>query len=102
MLPGSSCRTVEFLPQNGLLVGCERAADLRQHLRRRDRACPPVGIGHQVCQALRSEEHTSELQSLRDLVCRLLLEKKKKYQITSADTKENLIDVLRNINTITS
>src|SRR5438874_6957920 len=29
-------------------------------------------------QLLRSEEHTSELQSRRDLVCRLLLEKKKK------------------------
>src|SRR5262245_63388207 len=28
----------------------------------------------------RSEEHTSELQSLRHLVCRLLLEKKKKIQ----------------------
>src|SRR3989440_7159034 len=28
--------------------------------------------------ALRSEEHTSELQSRSDLVCRLLLEKKKK------------------------
>src|SRR5437899_7247936 len=27
----------------------------------------------------RSEEHTSELQSLRHLVCRLLLEKKKKF-----------------------
>src|SRR5690349_24066089 len=27
----------------------------------------------------RSEEHTSELQSRRDLVCRLLLEKKNKY-----------------------
>src|ERR1039458_6680375 len=27
---------------------------------------------------LRSEEHTSELQSLRHLVCRLLLEKKKR------------------------
>src|SRR2546425_6695059 len=29
----------------------------------------------------RSEEHTSELQSLAYLVCRLLLEKKKKYKI---------------------
>src|SRR5437899_4738132 len=29
--------------------------------------------------SLRSEEHTSELQSLRHLVCRLLLEKKKQY-----------------------
>src|SRR2546427_3675866 len=30
----------------------------------------------------RSEEHTSELQSQSNLVCRLLLEKKKKYKIT--------------------
>src|SRR5947199_1046266 len=29
------------------------------------------------CHRIRSEEHTSELQSLRHLVCRLLLEKKK-------------------------
>src|SRR5260221_7812496 len=41
--------------------------------------------------AFRSEEHTSELQSHSDLVCRLLLEKKKK-QITSLWT-ENLKDV---------
>src|SRR5438067_8282454 len=32
--------------------------------------------------ARRSEEHTSELQSRFDLVCRLLLEKKKKINIT--------------------
>src|ERR1039458_1671408 len=31
-----------------------------------------------TCRPIRSEEHTSELQSLRHLVCRLLLEKKKK------------------------
>src|SRR5262245_62299334 len=31
----------------------------------------------QTSQCARSEEHTSELQSLRHLVCRLLLEKKK-------------------------
>src|SRR3712207_7357559 len=31
----------------------------------------------------RSEEHTSELQSRQYLVCRLLLEKKKKYQIAT-------------------
>src|SRR5947199_2093075 len=30
-----------------------------------------------TCGSTRSEEHTSELQSLRHLVCRLLLEKKK-------------------------
>src|SRR5690349_23725563 len=32
----------------------------------------------------RSEEHTSELQSRRDLVCRLLLEKKKYRNILTA------------------
>src|SRR5438093_4987389 len=31
-----------------------------------------------ACEMKRSEEHTSELQSLTNLVCRLLLEKKKK------------------------
>src|SRR5438045_7132514 len=33
----------------------------------------------------RSEEHTSELQSLRHLVCRLLLEKKKKKNKNSCN-----------------
>src|SRR5258706_6941596 len=36
------------------------------------------------CLELRSEEHTSELQSLTNLVCRLLLEKKKKIQTQSS------------------
>src|SRR5258706_2460451 len=36
--------------------------------------------GHCVGAHHRSEEHTSELQSLTNLVCRLLLEKKKKTQ----------------------
>src|SRR5207248_11420079 len=40
----------------------------------------PARLGDQLagCDAARSEEHTSELQSPYDLVCRLLLEKKKK------------------------
>src|SRR5690349_22282466 len=36
----------------------------------------------------RSEEHTSELQSRRDLVCRLLLEKKKKKKKKITQNKE--------------
>src|SRR2546426_7388742 len=36
------------------------------------------GYGERVLSADRSEEHTSELQSPCNLVCRLLLEKKKK------------------------
>src|SRR5436190_13923959 len=35
----------------------------------------------------RSEEHTSELQSHSDLVCRLLLEKKKKKQTQSREPR---------------
>src|ERR1035438_10672502 len=37
----------------------------------------------------RSEEHTSELQSLRHLVCRLLLEKKKKYEMRNCRTRQD-------------
>src|SRR5438046_3579004 len=36
---------------------------------------------------IRSEEHTSELQSLTNLVCRLLLEKKKKKNQTNIPNK---------------
>src|SRR2546429_6646929 len=36
---------------------------------------------------LRSEEHTSELQSRLHLVCRLLLEKKKNHEIQTQDYK---------------
>src|SRR5206468_10556555 len=38
--------------------------------------------GHRLDFAQRSEEHTSELQSRSDLVCRLLLEKKKNVNKT--------------------
>src|SRR2546421_6114109 len=48
---------------------------------RGDRVAVRVGA-HFVGESLRSEEHTSELQSRSDLVCRLLLEKKKRYPTT--------------------
>src|SRR2546430_11384502 len=42
--------------------------------------CPNAAPQHATSPAVeRSEEHTSELQSQSNLVCRLLLEKKKKY-----------------------
>src|SRR5205814_6343220 len=50
------------------------------------RASPGTGADPgdpQTCEYWRSEEHTSELQSLRHLVCRLLLEKKKKITTTT-------------------
>src|SRR4051812_49748184 len=52
------------------VVQCRpRAADVQRPGRRRSEADPQL--------AARSEEHTSELQSHVNLVCRLLLEKKK-------------------------
>src|SRR5258706_3399636 len=41
--------------------------------------------------ASRSEEHTSELQSLTNLVCRLLLEKKKKRIIVAPQPQQNTV-----------
>src|SRR5687767_15629812 len=55
-------------------------------------ARPPVLAvdigGTKLAAAVRSEEHTSELQSLAYLVCRLLLEKKKKHIICSHHKKK--------------
>src|SRR5437899_9813222 len=42
-----------------------------------DKPLGPAQGSHGLAAVERSEEHTSELQSLRHLVCRLLLEKKK-------------------------
>src|SRR5690349_24074395 len=52
----------------------------------------PVGdVQRAVSPGRRSEEHTSELQSRRDLVCRLLLEKKKKKAIKSVNVCRNTL-----------
>src|SRR5207302_9618353 len=50
-----------------------RLQDCREKSKRADIALPLNNRGQ-----MRSEEHTSELQSRENLVCRLLLEKKKK------------------------
>src|SRR2546426_5892120 len=62
-------------------VGLDRqlpAAAVHQHAQRD--ALGPA----EVSELVRSEEHTSELQSPCNLVCRLLLEKKKKKQSTAS------------------
>src|SRR5205823_7879395 len=53
----------------------------------------PLGVAG-LC-ALRSEEHTSELQSLAYLVCRLLLEKKKKKVYSLYIKKANYSNVYK-------
>src|SRR5258707_5416126 len=69
----------------------------RRHIDRAGRARAPRGRAARVCafspgwrprsRLQRSEEHTSELQSRQYLVCRLLLEKKKKNKYVSLDVK---------------
>src|SRR5476649_3097263 len=51
----------------------------------RSTPCSPT---HKFATATRSEEHTSELQSHSDLVCRLLLEKKKKKKKQKKNKKK--------------
>src|SRR5690606_42127875 len=62
--------------------GLRRSADLRmppQRLRVQPFVAPrrPMGVRPCGCGPARAEEHTSALQSRENLVCRLLLEKKK-------------------------
>src|SRR3989441_6877347 len=73
--PGVAHRAGEEMFAEALAYGVREEAEVRDL----DRAV----LGHPaqlVPPRERSEEHTSELQSLAYLVCRLLLEKKKKKQ----------------------
>src|SRR5204863_5109673 len=78
-----------LFPYTTLFRSEQRPAARRSQAQRRfldflDGLCAPdvaEGYLRGVADSDRSEEHTSELQSRRDLVCRLLLEKKKKKKI---------------------
>src|SRR3712207_6867975 len=77
--------------EGGLRDGRERQLELIQPFRHREAGRSQASCSHgsltsgdlgsdqRAQQLLRSEEHTSELQSRQYLVCRLLLEKKKLY-----------------------
>src|SRR5438093_3719596 len=76
----------------GVVVGVFRRQGFRTSAPARPRPAPGIGDGRTLDLTLRvieqrvgearSEEHTSELQSLTNLVCRLLLEKKKEKEET--------------------
>src|SRR5690606_15869040 len=67
------------LPMNQFIVGSSRfQLDLNRKLQDSVYLRPDQAWGLEVWKDSRSEEHTSELQSRENLVCRLLLEKKKK------------------------
>src|SRR5438876_7584184 len=73
----------------------------RRHWRSLDAAHRPRAAHSRACSLHRSEEHTSELQSPVHLVCRLLLEKKKKIRHGAIELI-NLLSVLRKNSTILS
>src|SRR2546430_8057099 len=60
---------------------------------RMPKGLPIVRTATYIVLTIRSEEHTSELQSQSNLVCRLLLEKKKKIQIITLMTRS--LDIAR-------
>src|SRR2546426_1270132 len=71
-----------LFPYTTLFRSLPRQTDRGQALPDFDRVAPLARPGRHAGRAVRSEEHTSELQSPCNLVCRLLLEKKKKLNAT--------------------
>src|SRR5690242_21331135 len=69
------CRTDRSLESDPRLAGTKYSCDTSCWT-----AAQPTGIDDRL-RSMRSEEHTSELQSHVNLVCRLLLEKKKTHTI---------------------
>src|SRR5205085_8256056 len=59
------------------------------HVARPERHPRALGVDRQRRGMRRSEEHTFELQSQSNLVCRLLLEKKKKIKQASVNNLQN-------------
>src|SRR5438093_8441593 len=65
----------------------ERVGEALADVRRRGAGAAVDACQRNFGRRLRSEEHTSELQSLTNLVCRLLLEKKKQQTLTADSTQ---------------
>src|SRR5438270_3988259 len=67
---------------------------------------PPPASGRRrragVCRAARSEEHTSELQSQSNLVCRLLLEKKNVAYVRISTISSTSFHLLFPVHSLTS
>src|SRR5438046_5599590 len=71
--------------------GLEDAHHLGERGRIGSREDALLDPGLHRCRTVRSEEHTSELQSLTNLVCRLLLEKKKEHPLNRSDTYQGTL-----------
>src|SRR5437879_10180810 len=79
-----------LFPYTTLFRSTTEFSDLRKHLFTEEGKLRSfVNVYVNEAAQLRSEEHTSELQSPMYLVCRLLLEKKKKIKYTQHSEKNN-------------
>src|SRR5699024_11968246 len=78
--PYCSERPTRWMVYSKLLDGILRSAKTAKRVSIRPQVTPENEKYHANSWLMRSEEHTSELQSRFDLVCRLLLEKKKVKQ----------------------
>src|SRR5207302_5879186 len=83
IFPNSNSPPAAFSRLPGIFSSSQRSFRLLKYVLSgnpvccRKRCCPPSLAKRTTSSATRSEEHTSELQSRENLVCRLLLEKKK-------------------------
>src|SRR5690349_23858294 len=94
-------------PPRSTLFPTRRSSDLGEWAGTESSALQAIDVAHgsarvlgqlpsprsQAAAAVRSEEHTSELQSRRDLVCRLLLEKKNKHTADSCFSYRHMLAV---------
>src|SRR2546427_7408347 len=76
-----------LFPYTTLFRSLRRRELVHRGLKQTGGRCTAVEAVH-----LRSEEHTSELQSQSNLVCRLLLEKKKKKEIKNNQLEKFIIE----------
>src|SRR5260221_7549308 len=80
-----------LFPYTTLFRSCDRHSAQGRQLASRHCRNRSSRVGDRLLPDTRSEEHTSELQSHSDLVCRLLLEKKKKEELQVAVSVESLL-----------
>src|SRR2546430_12411808 len=81
-------------PFSGGLVGGQASAYVQDHFSPMRNLSVDLGLRYDYFDLVdtRSEEHTSELQSQSNLVCRLLLEKKKNNSSASFSTFTHQLD----------
>src|SRR2546430_6338143 len=88
---GSTCHGAGRLLSRTAAVKAARGRRIDKELRERGVVARATGKDA-LAEEMRSEEHTSELQSQSNLVCRLLLEKKKKKKTRQNKVRNTTVD----------